>query len=101
MCGIIYAESFQNLSVNNVIKNQYENQKTRGQQGFGLYDVDRNHLVRSTTEHGIMKYLKKNLSKQILFHHRWPTSTDNVKNACHPFSTGDHFKTNYVLVHTG
>jgi len=101
MCGIIYAESFDNRSVNNVIMNQYENQKNRGQEGFGLYDVDRNHLVRSTTEKGVMKYLKKHLSKQILFHHRLPTSTKNVKNACHPFSTGSYFPTNYVLVHNG
>jgi hypothetical protein len=31
-----------------------------------------------------------------------PTSTSNVKNACHPFSTGDYFKkTTYVLIHNG
>lgn len=36
-----------------------------------------------------------------MFHHRFPTSTDNVKNACHPFSTRDFFPTNYVLVHNG
>ena len=59
------------------------------------------NLVRSTTEKGIKKWLKRYPSDNILFHHRFPTSTDNVKNACHPFSTGDFFKTNYVLVHNG
>lgn len=34
-------------------------------------------------------------------HHRMPTSTDNVRNACHPFSTKKFFKHNYILVHNG
>lgn len=37
----------------------------------------------------------------MLYHHRWPTSTDNVRNACHPFSTKDTFDSNYVMVHNG
>lgn len=48
-----------------------------------------------------MKWLKKYPSNSIIFHHRFPTSTENVRNACHPFSTRDKFKTNYVLVHNG
>lgn len=40
-------------------------------------------------------------SSEILFHHRFPTSTANVRNACHPFSTKDYFENNYVLVHNG
>lgn len=38
---------------------------------------------------------------EALFHHRMPTSTENVLNACHPFSTGQMFKHNYVLAHNG
>lgn len=34
-------------------------------------------------------------------HHRFPTSTANVRNACHPFSTKDFFENNYVAVHNG
>jgi hypothetical protein len=38
----------------------------------------------------------------MLFHHRYPTSTINVKRAAHPFNTGDFFgKTRYVLAHNG
>lgn len=49
----------------------------------------------------MLKRLKHSPSSSILFHHRFPTSTENVKNACHPFSTKDFFQTNYVLVHNG
>lgn len=101
MCGIIFAESFVNHDVTPVILTQYEKQKNRGTEGFGLYDRNANHLVRSTTEHGIKKWLSKYQATSVLFHHRFPTSTDNTKNACHPFSTKDYFDTNYVLVHNG
>lgn len=37
-----------------------------------------------------------------MFHHRFPTSTANVRNACHPFSTKNYFgDTQYVLIHNG
>lgn len=46
--------------------------------------------------------MRRNASEEILFHHRFPTSTENVRNACHPFSTKDYFgKTQYVMVHNG
>ena len=45
---------------------------------------------------------KKHHSDFVMFHHRWPTSTANVRRAAHPFSTGDYFgDTKYVLVHNG
>jgi len=45
---------------------------------------------------------KKNQTDLMLFHHRFPTSTENVKKAAHPFNTGTYFgKTKYVLVHNG
>ncbi|HET7630655.1 MAG TPA: hypothetical protein VFK03_04765, partial [Candidatus Saccharimonadales bacterium] len=94
-------ESFKGKNVTKLVAQQYDNQKLRGQEGFGLYDPTRNHLVRNTKEKRILNWLGKHKSSSILFHHRFPTSTDNVKNACHPFSTKDFFKTNYVLVHNG
>lgn len=49
-----------------------------------------------------MSLLRRNKkATEILFHHRMPTSTDNVRNACHPFSTKEHFEHNYVGVHNG
>ena len=43
----------------------------------------------------------KGNNHEVLFHHRFSTSTADVPNACHPFSTKDHFKNNYVGVHNG
>lgn len=80
---------------------QYLKQKNRGQDGFGLFDYEYKNMVHETQEHNILKWLKRYPSKNLLFHHRLPTSTANVKNACHPFSTKDYFKTNYILVHNG
>jgi len=92
---------FNGKPVNQDVLARFRAQRHRGTEGFGLYDHQENNLVRSTTEDGIVKWLKKYPSSDILFHHRTPTSTINVKNACHPFSTGDHFPTNYILIHNG
>lgn len=37
----------------------------------------------------------------MLFHHRWATSTIDTRSACHPFSTKDYFKHQYIGVHNG
>lgn len=101
MCGIVYAKSLKNHPVNAHIIDQFMSQRSRGTQGFGLFDAEYGNMVKNPEEGGIISWLKKYPSKEILFHHRWPTSTDNVKNACHPFSTKDFFKTCYILVHNG
>lgn len=101
ICGIIYGKSFTDEPVNKHVLKQFQAQRNRGTEGFGLFDTDRGNLARSTKERKIKSYLKNRPSREILFHHRWPTSTDNVKNACHPFSTKDFFATNYVLIHNG
>lgn len=101
MCGIVGAFSFTDDPVNGVILKQFDKQRNRGTQGFGLFDYDYKNIVRATKEESIVKWLAKYPSTNILFHHRLPTSTANVKSAAHPFSTKDFFKTNYVLVHNG
>lgn len=59
-------------------------------------------MVHEPNEKNITKWLKKYDSNVIMFHHRNPSSTINVKRACHPFSTRDYFgKTEYVLIHNG
>lgn len=55
-------------------------------------------------EKRMKRWFKKdrNGSDMLLFHHRFPTSTINVKRAAHPFNTGDYFgNVTYVLVHNG
>lgn len=59
-------------------------------------------MVKEANEEQILKWLVKYDSNMILFHHRRPTSTVNVKRAAHPFSTKDYFGDNqYILVHNG
>lgn len=100
MCGIVYKQNFNGAPVNNDILQQFDLQRSRGTQGFGLFDGK--HLKRSAKEDGILKWLIKYDSPIIMFHHRFPTSTINVKRAAHPMSTGKYFgKTQYVLVHNG
>lgn len=101
MCGIIYANSLTGQPVNKKIIKQFNKQMSRGVQGFGIYDGDYQNIVRTPHKRKIVRWLKRYPSSDILFHHRLPTSTDNVKNACHPFSTGSTFDTQYILVHNG
>lgn len=51
----------------------------------------------------IKSLLKRSKGKnhEVLFHHRLSTSTADVPNACHPFSTKNYFENNYVGVHNG
>lgn len=81
---------------------QFEKQKARGVEGFGLFDGQ--HIFKTPKLKKMRGYMrnKKRQNDFIMFHHRWPTSTVNVRRAAHPFSTGDYFgDTKYVLVHNG
>lgn len=103
ICGIVYAQSYDDTPVNKKIWEQFDKQRSRGVQGFGFFDGK--YTVKAAVEKRIKhKLLKsnKNKSSMILFHHRFPTSTINEKKAAHPFNTGDFFgDTRYVLVHNG
>lgn len=43
----------------------------------------------------------KGENHEVLFHHRYATSTVDIRNACHPFSTKEHFESQYIGVHNG
>lgn len=102
MCGIVYAHDFSGAPVNNGILQQFDSQRHRGTQGFGLFDGSHLHIKREADEDKILKWLVKYDSNLILFHHRFPTSTANVKQAAHPFATKEFFGDNqYILVHNG
>lgn len=103
MCGIIYAKNLKdNHPVNNLVKILYENQKERGQQGFGFVGLNAEQIgtYRATGEKGIMKYLNEYQYDEILFHHRLPTSTDNTLKSTHPFVIEMDDK-KYYFVHNG
>lgn len=102
MCGLVYSQRFDGQPVNNEILDRFDNQRHRGTEGFGLFDGFKNNLVRASKEDKILNWLVKYPSDLIMFHHRNPTSTINVKRAAHPISTRDHYgKTQYILIHNG
>lgn len=102
ICGIVYAHDFSGNPVNNGILQQFDKQRSRGVEGFGLFDGEYQNIIKESKEDSILKWLVKYDSSMILFHHRRPTSTINVKRAAHPFSTKDYFgDTQYILVHNG
>lgn len=102
MCGLVYAQDRTGKSVNELVWDQYQKQKSRGQEGFGLFNGK--HTVKAAMEKRIQRWMARedHDTDIMLFHHRYPTSTVNVKKAAHPFHTGSYFgDTRYVLVHNG
>jgi predicted glutamine amidotransferase len=103
MCGIIYAKNLiDNHPVNNLVKILYENQKERGQLGFGFVGLNAEQIgtYRATDEEDIMKYLNEHQYDEFLFHHRLPTSTRNTLKSTHPFVIEMDDK-RYYFMHNG
>jgi hypothetical protein len=101
MCGLVYYKSFNGSDVIRDAIWRYQAQRTRGTEGFGFYLPSFNELVHSPSEDRILTLLRSYEAPEVLYHHRRPTSTANVENACHPFNTGDFFDKRYVLIHNG
>lgn len=103
MCGIVYQLNINGTPVNKDIARQYQAQRHRGTEGFGFATINNGQVtvMRAVDERKIMKYLKKNPSNEIIFHHRWPTSTQNTIKGAHPISTNEQYKSRYYLVHNG
>lgn len=84
---------------------RYRFQKQRGQEGFGFVSVEKGiltNLQRSKDEEGIEAELEKDTGTEILFHHRFPTSTANFLEATHPiFVRHEDLKYDYYVVHNG
>jgi len=103
MCGIIYAKNLKDAHpVNDLVKILYENQKERGQQGFGFVGLNKERIgtYRATDERDIMKYLNQYCYDEIIFHHRLPTSTWNTLKSTHPFVV-EIADRGYYFVHNG
>ena len=85
---------------------RYEEQKARGTEGFGYIAVEDGYIkrvVRAKTEEEIMAKLETEVSNEILFHHRKPTSTPNYVGAAHPLEIFDPkiLDHKYFVVHNG
>lgn len=105
MCGIIYASRFGDKPVAKKIRKQYEQQQARGKEGFGYVAV-KNGIVtdyqRDTGEKAIMAKMRIDSANEIMFHHRFPTSTPNFEEAAHPiFVSNPLLRYDYYVVHNG
>lgn len=106
MCGLIYAKRRDNRSAVKSLLKRFEQQKGRGTQGFG-YIVIKNGVIhdikRAKFESHIKEFLKEdNDAHEILFHHRFPTSTINLEEMTHPIVVkNDLLEYDYYVIHNG
>lgn len=115
MCGIIGAFNTQTPkerknkapvpNVNDFVIDTYEDQHTRGKEGFGLITIDIKKDVtvhRATEPVKFLLDLKMNPSPMIIAHHRMPTSTDNKLSQTHPiFVSNESLAHDYFVIHNG
>lgn len=114
MCGIIASfrtqynkgkEKIKPGKVNQNIINQFEDQHSRGTEGFGIIKIDGNNKIKidracETAKFIIDLYGKP--SKMIIAHHRKPTSTDNKLDQTHPIKISNEcLKKDYLVIHNG
>ena len=103
MCGIVYSRNFVGKDSTKTVLKRFEAQRTRGTTSFGFYLPKQNKMCHNVKEGRIKSLLKRSKgdNSEILFHHRFSTSTPDVRNACHPFSTKQTFENEYIGVHNG
>lgn len=106
MCGIIAAFNLKGKNVNQIVIDQYEDQHTRGTDGFGIVTINdktKSYKVHRATEPvKALLDLYKNNAKMILMHHRYPTSSENQLNQTHPIMVDNgSLKFKYLVVHNG
>lgn len=105
MCGIIYVKRKDNRPAYKSVLKRYSVQKSRGKEGFGYVAIKDGKVVsykRSPIEHEIIKMLRQEDAPEILFHHRFPTSTPNIEESAHPLMIiNEHLTHNYFIAHNG
>jgi hypothetical protein len=108
MCGLIAAfhtGKKNTTPVNQFVIDQYEDQHTRGKEGFGIVSIAPGKEVqvdRATEPVKMMLDLYMKPAMMMLFHHRYPTSSDNYLNQTHPLIVEDgSLKHRYLVMHNG
>lgn len=106
MCGIVFVSRLDNSSPRRIVEKRYEKQKTRGKSGFGYVAIRGTEVVsyvRREEEAEILQCLRKERkATEILFHHRFPTSTPNVVEGAHPILVKNQYLDyDYYVVHNG
>jgi glucosamine 6-phosphate synthetase-like amidotransferase/phosphosugar isomerase protein len=105
MCGIIHVKKQGKDNAYKSVIKRYHTQRTRGTEGFGFIAIDNNHIkgiYRAEDEKSIIDMLEKTTCDEIMFHHRFPTSTPNFIEATHPIHvTNTILKYDYYVIHNG
>lgn len=105
MCGLALLLNKQNRPAGQYAFQLYQKQAARGRQGYGYIGIKDGKIVsvqRAKTEPAIKELLMKEKSDTILFHHRFPTSTENTLGTTHPmFVAHDELEYDYYFAHNG
>lgn len=105
MCGLVGVFSKRNKNAGQYAFELYSKQKTRGQRGFGYVAIKDGYVIglgRAMSESGIKGPLMQEKADAILFHHRFPTSTDNTLGTTHPiFVSNSILEYDYYVAHNG
>lgn len=106
MCGIVYVKRLDRAVAAKQVAKRYSKQQHRGSEGFGYIGVKTNGTIsplqHTQFEHEIRQKLNASSLTEILFHHRYPTSTPNVPESAHPLFIGNkELAYNYYVVHNG
>ena len=106
MCGLIGIINRKNNTENNQqIIDQYQDQITRGQQGFGIVTISKNSFKIHRATHdskALLDLYQMNKEQIILFHHRYPTSTNNKIKQTHPiYVSHPELKFDWYIMHNG
>lgn len=105
MCGLIYLRRKDGLPAAKAVIKRYNKQKGRGQEGFGYVAIKDNKVVsykRARFWDEIQYLLTQEDAPEILFHHRFPTSTANIIECAHPiYVSNEKLSNDYYIVHNG
>lgn len=106
MCGIIHCKKTNKSEIaKKLVAKRYDKQSARGKEGFGFVEIKNGFVVgeiRTQTEKEILEHLEKSEADEIMFHHRYPTSTPNVIESTHPIKVSNpKLKYNYYVIHNG
>ena len=103
MCGIIYMHD--RKAVHKRLLQRYADQRSRGNEGFGFVSFTAGTLKtykRFQTEGSMRKALAKINDTHVLFHHRYPTSTENIVETAHPIKVSHpELQYDYYVTHNG
>lgn len=93
------------MFANKAVLKRYHKQKSRGREGFGFIEIKDGVVIggkRAEDEKDILKALEESTADEILFHHRFPTSTPNFIESTHPIEVKHRsLKYTYYVVHNG